>query len=329
MYLRLQSNAKLTLQPQVRASLPVVRTLLTRTDRAVATFFKPASQREPDKILWRIVDQSLVIGRNDPQTVPPRAAQHPVKIAAFDLDDTLISATGAKFARSATSWKWWDTSTPGRLKSLYEDGYLVAIFTNQGNISLKPDPKSLKKDTLSLTNLKEQMVVILRQLDLPISIYGATSHDRYRKPRVGMWEELLEDYDLQSDGAVDMENSFYVGDAGGRSKTDKRKKDFATTDRELAANIGIAFHTPEEFFLKADPESFSHEFHPAQHLERTSGKTSATASFAKSSPQELVIFCGSPGAGKSSYYWKVLQPLGYERINQDTLKTVSRMMQAN
>jgi bifunctional polynucleotide phosphatase/kinase len=32
--------------------------------------------------------------------------------------------------------------------------------------------------------------------------------------------------------------------------------------------------------------------------------------------------CGSPGAGKSSYYWKHLQPLGYARVNQDVLKTV-------
>jgi bifunctional polynucleotide phosphatase/kinase len=37
---------------------------------------------------------------------------------------------------------------------------------------------------------------------------------------------------------------------------------------------------------------------------------------------ELVIFCGSPGAGKSTYYWNHLEPLGYERVNQDILKTV-------
>lgn len=37
----------------------------------------------------------------------------------------------------------------------------------------------------------------------------------------------------------------------------------------------------------------------------------------------MVIFCGSPGAGKSTFYWNVLQPLGYERVNQDILKTVS------
>jgi bifunctional polynucleotide phosphatase/kinase len=48
-----------------------------------------------------------------------------------------------------------------------------------------------------------------------------------------------------------------------------------------------------------------------------------SAPFTKNSPQELVIFCGSPGAGKSTFFWDVLQPLGYERVNQDILKTVS------
>ena len=45
--------------------------------------------------------------------------------------------------------------------------------------------------------------------------------------------------------------------------------------------------------------------------------------FTRKHPLELVIFCGSPGAGKSSYYWNNLEPLGYERVNQDILKTVS------
>lgn len=45
------------------------------------------------------------------------------------------------------------------------------------------------------------------------------------------------------------------------------------------------------------------------------------APFIRQSPRELVIFCGSPGAGKSTFYWNHLQPLGYERVNQDNLKT--------
>lgn len=51
----------------------------------------------------------------------------------------------------------------------------------------------------------------------------------------------------------------------------------------------------------------------------------AAASFSKLNPQDLVIFCGSPGSGKSTFYWKFLEPLKYERVNQDTLKSVSKI----
>lgn len=45
--------------------------------------------------------------------------------------------------------------------------------------------------------------------------------------------------------------------------------------------------------------------------------------FSKANPIDIVLFVGSPGAGKSSFYWNYLQPLGYGRVNQDILKTVS------
>ena len=182
-------------------------------------------------MIWRTVD-TLIIGRYDASTPAPQQRTLPVKIAAFDLDDTIITPnSGSTWNRSATSWKWWDSSVPGRLKCLHEQGYLVVILSNQSTISLKDNKKSLKKDMASLTNFKGQLSSVLKQLGLPISVYAATGQDKYRKPRVGMWEAVLEDYDLQADRAVDMVNSFYIGDAAGREKTDKRRKDHATSDR--------------------------------------------------------------------------------------------------
>ena len=56
---------------------------------------------------------------------------------------------------------------------------------------------------------------------------------------------------------------------------------------------------------------------------RTAGVNGAVlVPFVKRSKQELVIACGSPGSGKSTYFWEVLDPLGFKRVNQDTLKTV-------
>lgn len=314
--------------------------MLISADRAVASFFKPASQREPEKLVWRIINNSLVVGQYDINKDRTAKRIMPVKVAAFDLDDTIIVPTGPRFAKSATAWKWWDASVPGRLKALHEEGYIVVILSNQGNISLKDNPKILQKDNLSLANLKSQIASVFRQLDFPITIYAATNQDRYRKPRVGMWQEMLEEYDIQEDGAVDLANSFYVGDAAGRAKTDKRRKDHATSDRlvdntlldlianknrDLAVNIGIGFKTPEEFFLDEKPEVYEHVFEPAKYLEASDAEVtkSTVVAFKKKCPQELIIFCGSPGAGKSTFYWNSLQPLAYERVNQDILKSVS------
>jgi len=97
--------------------------------------------------------------------------------------------------------------------------------------------------------------------------------------------------------------------------------------RDLATNIGIKFQTPEEFFLLEDTEPYQHAFEPAAFLRTQEDINDATepvvkTTFKKRYPQELVIFCGSPGSGKSTFYWTVLQPQNYERVNQDILKSV-------
>ena len=247
----------------------------------------------------------------------------PRKIAAFDLDDTLIKALpGNKWVKSATSWQWWHASVPTKLKRLYEDGYQVVIISKQSKIGLKENPKTLKKDSASLANFKDQLTAIFRQLDLPISVYAAAELDQYRKPRTGMWFEMLEDYDLDVHKDVDIQGSFCVGDAAGRAKTDRRRKDHACSDRDFAANIGIQFYTPEEYFLGEPPEPFARDFEPANYLKEVQSVTREPR-FEKLNELDLVIFCGSPGAGKSTYFWEYLKPLGYERVNQDLLKTVS------
>jgi hypothetical protein len=48
--------------------------------------------------------------------------------------------------------------------------------------------------------------------------------------------------------------------------------------------------------------------------------------FTKSDKQEIVLFVGSPGAGKSTFYRQNLKPLGFERVNQDALKTKEKCL---
>ncbi|KAF2256368.1 PNK3P-domain-containing protein [Trematosphaeria pertusa] len=304
----------------------------TTTSKAVANFFTPLSKKEPEKMTWRVLNDSLLIGRYGaaPCTQSAKVIKGKQKIAAFDFDSTLItSASGKRFGRDAADWKWWHGSVPAAVRSLYEEGYLVAVLSNQGGISLKPDPKTIKSDQKRLADFKGKVSAVITQLDLPISIYAATARDQYRKPRTGMWQELLEDYDLEAADAVDLQNSFFVGDAGGREAVPGGAvKDHSCVDRDFAANVGIRFHTPEEYFLQEQSRPFVRGFDPTVFLEEGAVKSTSAGPFSKANPIDIVLFVGSPGAGKSSFYWNYLQPLGYGRVNQDILKTRDKCLNA-
>lgn len=137
-----------------------------------------------------------------------------------------------------------------------------------------------------------------------------------------MWAELCDDWDITED--VDLENSFFVGDAGGRGAIISSEKgvkgtakDFSCSDRNFAHNVGITYKTPEEFFLGEPPREFAREF----DLTTYDGSDSPQLLFEKKNPTDMVVFCGPPGAGKSTFFWNHLKPLGYERANMDLLKS--------
>jgi len=117
---------------------------------------------------------------------------------------------------------------PGKLRKLYlEDGYKIVVISNQGGVSLKPNTKAPKAHTSKVASFKEKVSAVFNQLDIPISLYAATEKDVYRKPRTGMWTELLDDYDIQPD----LQQSIFVGDAGGRHADGRKPKDFSCSDR--------------------------------------------------------------------------------------------------
>ena len=104
-------------------------------------------------------------------------------------------------------------------------------MSNQAGISLKADKKAPPAHQSKLGVFKTKVSAVFGQLDFPISIYAATEKDIYRKPRSGMWKEMLEDYGIHSPGDVDLEQSIFVGDAGGRIAGDGKPKDFSCSDR--------------------------------------------------------------------------------------------------
>lgn len=110
--------------------------------------------------------------------------------------------------------------------------YTIVVLSNQGAISLKPDskaPKAGKQSNLAI--FKTKASAAFNQLNLPATIYAATEKDIYRKPRTGMWKEVLDDYDISSPEDLNLEESIFVGDAAGRLARPRKAKDFSCSDR--------------------------------------------------------------------------------------------------
>lgn len=148
------------------------------------------------------------------------------KVAAFDLDWTLVRPIKGRFLKDSNDWAW----LPNRISAIrkyYDDNYTIVIFTNQGYKN--------KKEAVDRVN---NILTSLIKFKIEPWVFAATGHDSYRKPNIGMWE-LFNQYVPN----IDKGNSFYVGDAAGRPQ------DHSDSDLIFAQNVQIVFHTPEEFFL--------------------------------------------------------------------------------
>ena len=113
---------------------------------------------------------------------------------------------------------------------------------------MKVDFKAPKSHQSRIGSFKSKVSAVFNKLDIPISVYAATEKDIYRKPRPGMWLELLKDNDIHLPGDLDLEKSIFVGDAGGRDAADGKPKDFSCSDRyDLSLSPLIVTDTDQEF----------------------------------------------------------------------------------
>ena len=242
--------------------------------------------------------------------INPSLIKKKCKIAFFDLDHTLIKPLqGRVHARDSNDITLWNPIVPDKLLELSQNNFKLVLVTNQNEIlenSKKNEIWNGKLDFLK-KNLFYQK----------FSIIASVKKDCHRKPNLGLFHFLEEKTKLK----LDMTQSIMVGDAAGRIKTANHKKDFACSDRMWAANLGIKFYTPEEFFLGEEPRKFvmprlSHILFPGSESEKKTLELKKKEAL----KYQVIILYAPPASGKSRLA-KEFETHGYHLINQDTLKT--------
>ncbi|KAF9228631.1 PNK3P-domain-containing protein [Gyrodon lividus] len=255
-----------------------------------------------------------------PSLGPKRTCLHGVnfsppatpKVAAFDLDGTVIKSNHNNRGKGteALKWEWWRNDVPRKLQELHEDGYSILLISNQ----------ALK--STSLEDWKKKIPLIAAALPtVPFRLLAARAKDEYRKPMPGMWYELQRIF-KERNVEIDKKSSFFVGDAAGRAG------DFASTDRKWAINAGIPFYTPEEYFLDLPAAPYKLPGFHVSSLPSEPLSPSDVIIVPKPPKPELVLFIGFPCLGKSSFYQKHFAPVGYVHVNQDTLRTRAKCVTA-
>ncbi|XP_066602863.1 uncharacterized protein F21D5.5 [Prorops nasuta] len=255
-----------------------------------------------DKAEWESLQDGLFIYTSE-------CIKHQVKIAAYDMDGTLIKTkSGYVFPKDCQDWQILYPNIPKKLQQLYGEEYKIVIFTNQSNIG---------SGKTKVSDFKTKIENIVKKINVPIQVFVASKRNLYRKPLPGMWNTLV---NLKNGGlSIDKANSFYIGDAAGREKNwaPGKKKDHSLADRLLAINIDIKFETPEEHFLGHKKAPYKLPLFNPRALKTDIDLYYPTNSPITSNEQEVIIMVGCPGSGKS--HFAKIHLKSYEHVNRDTL----------
>lgn len=106
------------------------------------------------------------------------------KIAAFDMDGTLIKTKSGKVHPVDTNdWQLNFPQVASKLKEYLDKEYKLVIMSNQAPIG---------NGRVKIADFKVKIENIVEKLNVPMQVYISTGKGFYRKPTTGMWKVLTE-----------------------------------------------------------------------------------------------------------------------------------------
>ena len=196
----------------------------------------------------------------------------------FDYDWTLVKPlSNGTFSKSLDDWRWITEKVPEILEKYYNNGYCIIIISNQ---------------TRNTEMKLQQIINVLSTLKIP-SLISVGYEDIDKKPNRTMFDLI------KKDKKIDMNKSFYVGDALGR------QGDWSDSDKKFAENIDIKkIYSPDDLFsINDDKKLIIKQF----------------------DKQEIIVLVGYPGSGKTTIA-NTFDSNKYMVINGDIFKNSKKMI---
>lgn len=200
------------------------------------------------------------------------------KMAVFDYDWTLVKPkSNGTFSKNLDDWMWLTKKVPEILINHYEKGYCIVIVSNQ----------------TKLTEMKvNQIKNVLSTLSIPCMI-AVAYEDEFKKPNRIMFDMIL------GDKKIDMNKSFFVGDALGR------QGDWSDVDKRFAENVGLKkILSPDDLFSTNEVKDVV-----VKECKNT----------------EVIVMVGYPGSGKSTIS-NSFDKSRYKVISGDEFLTSKKMI---
>ena len=210
------------------------------------------------------------------------------KLAAFDLDGTLITRSNSRHPahnlKEGDEWTYLGYVLK-TLKKLHKKGYLIVIITNQS-----------KFNKIVFDQIESVRNDIEKNLDFSPFIFIAKKKDNFRKPEIGTIDLLYSIFKSHGDFKIS-KKSFFCGDAVGKNDEYLPYR-WHDVDYVFSKNIGFKFKRPIDLFPSNNQEVFDNvKFY------------------------DIVIMVGIQGSGKSTFAKKLEnEKLENEKLENEKLE---------